>query len=169
MVERARKNNTNQQVPARWNVLTERIRKDHPKFRRLSYGKLRKTAASLIRQFAGGEVAGVFLAHRQPVESDDLLEIYANRPFGKVFDALRRVGEYLQPMFDAAPPAPFFEAAVSSSLNISLGTVKEIKRLRAKGVGPTEIARRLGASRMTVCGGTGTEKGAGFGRQDGTS
>jgi hypothetical protein len=150
MVERTRKNNTNQQIPARWNALTERIRKDHPDFRRLSFGKLRKTAASLVRQFADGEGAGVFLAHGQPVESDDLLEIYSNRPFGKVFDALRRVGEYLQPVFDAAPPDPFSVAAVSSSLNISLGTVKEIKRLRAEGVGPTEIARRLGVSRMTV-------------------
>jgi hypothetical protein len=83
-------------------------------------------------------------------ESDDLLEIYANRPFAKVFDALRRVAGYLQPVFDAAPPDPFSEAAVSPSLNISLGKVKEIKRLRAEGVGPTEIARRLGVSRMTV-------------------
>ncbi len=150
MVERTRKNNTNQQIPARWNALTERIRKDHPEFRRLSYGKLRKTAASLVRRFADGEIAGVFLAHGQPAKSDDLLEIYSNRPFGKVFDALRRVGEYLQPVFHAAPPDPFSVAAVSSSLNISLGTVKEIKRLRAEGVGPTEIARRLGVSRMTV-------------------
>lgn len=150
MVERTRKNNTNQQIPARWNALTERIMKDHPEFRRLSYGKLRKIAASLVRRFADGEGAGVFLAHGQPVESDDLLEIYTNRPFGKVFDALWRVGEYLQPAFDAAPPDPFSVAAVSSSLNISLGTVKEIKRLRAEGVGPTEIARRLGVSRMTV-------------------
>jgi hypothetical protein len=150
MVERTGKGNTNQQIPARWNALTERIRKDHPDFRRLSFGKLRKTAASLIRRFADGEVAGVFPAHGQPVESDDLLEIYSNRPFGKVFDALRRVGKYLQPVFDAAPPDPFSVAAVSRKLNISPGMVKEIKRLRLEGVGPTEIARRLGVSRMTV-------------------
>ena len=77
-------------------------------FRRLSYGKLRKTAASLIRRFADGEVAGVFLAHGQPVESDDLLEIYSNRPFGKVFDALRRVGEYLQPRVRCRAARPVF-------------------------------------------------------------
>ena len=150
LVERTGKDNTNQQIPARWNALTDRIRKDHPEFRKLSFGKLRKTASSLVRRLADGETAGVFLAHGQPVETDDLLEVYTDRPFAKVFDALRRVGEYLQPMFDAAPSDPFSETAVSRSLNISLGTVKEIKRLRAEGVGPTEIARKLGVSRWTV-------------------
>jgi hypothetical protein len=75
--------------------------------RRLSFGKLRKTAGNLIRQFADGEVAGVFLCHGQPVESDDLLDLYTARPFGRVFQAIRDVEKHLEPMFEAAGSTPF--------------------------------------------------------------
>jgi hypothetical protein len=44
----------------------------------------------------------VFLSRSQPVETDDLLKIYANRPYGNVFEPFRRVAGCLQTVFDAA-------------------------------------------------------------------
>jgi hypothetical protein len=35
--------------------------------------------------------------------TDDLLDLYSNRPFGKVRTALREMRCRLQPMFDACP------------------------------------------------------------------
>src|SRR6185437_2278591 len=69
-------NHPNFQIPNRWFQLTERIRKDHPTFRRLSFNKLRKTSGNLMRSKAGGEIAGVFLCHGTPVRSDCLLDVY---------------------------------------------------------------------------------------------
>ena len=99
--------NPDQRVPNMLSRLIQRVRADGKEIRSLSFGKLRKTAGNLVRQFAGGEVAGVFLCHGQPVNSDNLLDVYTSRPFGKVFQATRQVEEYLQPMFEAAGPTPF--------------------------------------------------------------
>ena len=62
----------------------------HPEgVRRLSLGKLRKTAGDMIKAIADGEVSGVFLHHGKPVKTDDLSDIYTNRHFDKVFMAQR--------------------------------------------------------------------------------
>jgi hypothetical protein len=58
--------------------ITERVRKDQTDFRGLSYNKLRKTAANLVREQADGEVAAVFLCHGTPVRADALLDVYTN-------------------------------------------------------------------------------------------
>ena len=51
----------NMRIPNTWNTLLKRIRrKDFPTFRKLSFNKLRKTAASFVRRKYGGEVAGMF-------------------------------------------------------------------------------------------------------------
>lgn len=71
----------------------------------LSFKFLRKTAAQLVRNFSDGEVAGCFLSHGQPVATDDLADVYSNRPFAKVAEALGKVEKQLAPMFDAAPGA----------------------------------------------------------------
>jgi hypothetical protein len=99
--------NRNQQIPNRFADIIRRVRTDHEDFRSLSFGKLRKTAGDLIRRFSDGEIFGVFMSHGQPVVSDDLADVYSNRPFGKVFAAIRKVQEFLTPMFDAAGPMPF--------------------------------------------------------------
>ena len=75
-------NNANVQLPNAWFHLTERVRKDHSTFRRLSLNKLRKTAGNLIRDEAGGEVAGVFLCHGLPVRADSQLDRYFTSPEG---------------------------------------------------------------------------------------
>lgn len=99
--------NANQQIPNRFRDLIERVKADDKQIRTLSFNKLRKTAGDLIRRFADGETAGIFLCHGQPVESDELLDDYTNRPFEKVFEGIRRVEEFLQPVFTAAGSEPF--------------------------------------------------------------
>ena len=99
--------NPNQQIPNRFSDLVRRVRANGEDIRSLSFGKLRKTAGNLVRQFAGGEVAGVFLCHGQPVATDNLLDLYTGRPFGRVFQAIREVEKHLKPMFEAAGRTPF--------------------------------------------------------------
>jgi hypothetical protein len=82
-------------VTNRWAHLNERVRKTCPGFPRLSFNKLRKTAADLIRQVSDGETAGVFLCHGQPVRTDSLADAYTNRDFAKVFAAIQAVRERL--------------------------------------------------------------------------
>lgn len=86
-----------------YNGVVRRIRADHPDFRKLSFGKLRKTAGNLIKRFSDGETAGVFLCHGTPVRTDALSDVYTNRDFAKVFAAIREVELYLKPVFEAAP------------------------------------------------------------------
>lgn len=85
--------------------LMDRIQKDkdNEAFPRLSPKSLRKTAGNLMRDTAGGEVMGVFLAHGKPVKNDDLAEQYSNRPYARVFEALGALNLRLQPLWDAVP------------------------------------------------------------------
>lgn len=93
--------------PNQFTRLKQRIQKDGHEISNLSFGKLRKTAADLIRRFSGGKVAGVFLCHGQPVRTDDSADVYTNRPFGKVFAAIRQGETHLQAVFEAAGAEPF--------------------------------------------------------------
>lgn len=101
--------NRAQEIPNAWAALTRRIRADHPDFPKLSFNKLRKTAQDNIRDIAGGEVCGIFAAHGKAVPSDELLDVYTNRPWDKVFAACRQWGEKLAAMFGSVAE-PFKEA-----------------------------------------------------------
>ena len=101
--------NPNQRIPNIFDLVVGRVRKDHGTFPKMSFGKLRKTGANLVKRFSDGEVAATFLCHGQAVKVDDLADVYTDRPIGKVFMALRKVEELLQPMFAAAPANPFPE------------------------------------------------------------
>jgi len=90
--------NANQYIPNRFDRLIKRIQEDGHPIRKLSFGKLRKTATDLVKRFSDGEVAGVFDCHGSPVKSDTLSDLYSNRPFGKVFKAIREVEDYLKPV-----------------------------------------------------------------------
>ena len=81
--------NANQFIPNHFARLVKRIRDDGNEIQKLSFNKLRKTGSQLIRQFSDGEIAGVFECHGQPVKSDALSDAYTNRPFGRVFQAIR--------------------------------------------------------------------------------
>lgn len=142
--------NRNQRLPNMWDGLLRRVRKDHPKFRRLSYGKIRKTAGNLVKRFSDGEVAGVFLRHGKVVKSDDLIDLYTNRPFAKVFQALREVEKYLEPMFAAIPPDPFPENRKKGGPNITPGQIGRIRKLRRQGFKIKKIAELVGVTTQTV-------------------
>jgi hypothetical protein len=126
------------------------VQKDHPDFRVLSLGKLRKTAGDLVKQFSDGEIAGVFLRHGKVVKTDDLADVYTNRPFGKMFAALRQVEKYLQPMFDATPVDPYPEKRKMGGPNITPGQIQRIRKMRQQGYKVLKIAEDVGVTRQTV-------------------
>jgi integrase len=141
--------NPNQQIPNMWQRLIKRVRKDQPGFKALPYKYLRKTASTLMRRIAGGEVASMFLAHGRAT-GDELLVIYAQRPFAKVFRALKILRRKFAPLF-AKVPDPFPADGVPETRpEISLGKIRRIKELRAQGFKVCHICRELGVSRTTV-------------------
>lgn len=141
LIEPTKSNFRGAYIPNRWATLLKRVRQDHPDFRSLSFNKLRKTAGNLIRLFADGEVAGVFLCHGQAVRTDDLADVYTNRPFAKVFEAQEQVWEHLKDIF---------VGEVYADAKISVGTIKKIKELHQKGLPASEIARQCGVAESTV-------------------
>ena len=124
-----------------------RIQNDYPSFPSLSFGKLRKTAANLVRQVADGEVAGIFLCHGSPVKSDDLIGLYTDIPFPKVFNAQRRLEEVLQPVFQAAPEDLFSQPTQQYT---SLKKIKRIFDLKSDGKSVRQIAEDVGLSKSAV-------------------
>jgi hypothetical protein len=130
-----------------WSRLTKRIRLDHSGFPSLPFSSLRDTAGNLVRHAADGEVAAVFLLHGKPVKKDDLLDLYTNRPFGKLFSALRQIEQDLKPVFDAAPPDPWIQPMQQYT---TLGKREQILALRKEGKRPSEIAEEIGVSKTTV-------------------
>jgi len=142
--------NHSSRIPNLWREgLCKRIQKDYPKFRLLSFGKLRKTAGDLVKRCSNGEISGVFLCHGNPVKSDTLQDIYTNRPFGKVFEANMEVAEHLAPMF-AKCDEPFPFKQKKGGANITRQQVAKIRQLRSQGVSPTQIAEQVGVSPQTV-------------------
>ena len=148
LVEPTKSNFTGAYVPNRWATLLKRIRQDIPAFRKLSFNKLRKTAGDLIRQASDGEISGVFLCHGQAVKTDDLADVYTNRPFAKVFEAQDRVWKDLKDIF---------VGEVYEDNKISIGTIKKIKALHEKGLPVSEIAEQCGVAESTVRDHTRTE------------
>lgn len=145
-------NHPNYQIPNGWYSLTKRIRKDkelHGNFRELSFNKLRKTAGNLIRREADGEIAGVFLCHGTPVRSDELLDLYTNRPFAKLFEALDRLGLKLRPLW-ASVAEPFPEKRPQGGPNISRGMIQRIQAMRQQGYKLKFIAKKFGIDISTA-------------------
>jgi integrase len=141
LVEPTKGNFRGAYIPNRWNYLIRRINKDDPGFRKLSFNKLRKTAGNLIRTFSDGEIAGVFLCHGQAVKTDDLADVYTNRPFGKVFEAQDRVWEFLRDVFVGQP---------IGECKTSVGTVRKIRELHEQGVPVQKIAELCNVAVSTV-------------------
>ncbi len=94
--------NANQQIANRFASLIARIQEaGHKDFAKRPFKMVRKTAATMIREIADGEIQGLFTCHGQPVKTDDLADVYAVRPFGKLFVALRALRSRLEPVFRA--------------------------------------------------------------------
>jgi hypothetical protein len=139
--------NRSQNFNRRWSDLTKRVKADFPNFPVLSFGKLRKTAGNLVRVIADGEISGVFLCHGKPVETDDLSDVYTDRPFAKVFEALSRLEAKLTPVFDAAPRDLFTQPMQQYT---GLKKAKRILQLHEEGKPVREIAEAVGLSKTTV-------------------
>jgi hypothetical protein len=143
-------NNRNNKIPNAWGKLLGRIRKDRSEFRKLSFNKLRKTAGNLVRQFADGETAFVFLSHGTPCKAGDLLDLYTNKNFNKVFLALDAVRLHLAPMFArVAVPFPAADAKEERPA-LSRGTISKSRRLRQQGFKVAKIAEEIGISEGPV-------------------
>ncbi|MGA2497437.1 MAG: tyrosine-type recombinase/integrase [Tepidisphaeraceae bacterium] len=95
-----------QRIAIAWMRLIDRVQAAQPGFRRLSFKHLRKTAGQLVRDRSNGEIAGVFLCHGQAVATDDLADVYTNRPFDKVGATLAIVHRDLLPMFEGGRRGP---------------------------------------------------------------
>jgi DNA-binding CsgD family transcriptional regulator len=141
-------NNYSSRVPNIWTKLLQRIQKDIPGFRVLSFNKLRKTAANLVRKAGDGEIAAVFLCHGQSVKSDDLNDIYTNRPFDKVFQTLDAVRTVLAPVFTV--PDPFAATARRRNPSLTLAVRERIVALRREGKSYNEIVCACGVAIDTV-------------------
>jgi hypothetical protein len=139
--------NANQLIPNHWERLIKRIQDDGHEIRSLSFGKLRKTASDLIKRFSDGEIAGVFDCHGTPVKSDSLSDVYTNRPFGRVFQAIREVQGYLAPIFCEAGPAPF---APQAQAYTKRSTIDRIIELYEAGFATGQIAAAVGLSDAAV-------------------
>jgi hypothetical protein len=142
-----RKSGRNNQVANAWNRLTERVRKDIPEFRELSFGKLRKTGSQLVWHAADAETASLFLAHGNPCD-DDLLVFYANRPFKRLFSTLALLEHQLQAVWDSV--AEPFAVRAKGGPNITRAVIDRIQQLAREGWTHVAIAKELGVSRNTV-------------------
>ena len=144
--KRSVKGNPSRQIPSAFARIHKRIIDDGNEITKLPFKHLRKKAGDLIRRFSDGEVAGVFLLHGSPVTTDKLSDVYTNRPFGKVYDAIQRVEEYLQPIFEEASD-PTFEQPQAYTSRKTIDRIAEMKR---EGKSVREIAEVTGKSRGTV-------------------
>jgi integrase len=138
----------NVQIANAWTRLHQRVCKDHPGFRRLSFNKLRKTAINFVRLDAGEEVAALFAAHGKEV-TDDLLKHYSNRRWGALHAAIWNIRAKYAVVFDAVAE-PFPPGEVKGGANISVATIDEIIRRRKGGERISAIAEAMNLSRETV-------------------
>ena len=149
LVKQTDNGNRSSRIANLWEAgLCSRIRKDHANFPSLSFGKLWKTAGEMVKQQSDGEVAAVFICHGQPVQSDDLLDLYTNRPFARLFEAIRSVRQRLDKVFQVQadwPPEP-----KKGGPNITRRTSDEIDRLLQEGLPVADVAQQVGVSRMAV-------------------
>lgn len=149
--------NPNHKLTNYWTRLVKRVQREHPDFRHLPHENLRDTIANMIRQeykregVHSSEIASIYLCHGRPYKTDNLLEVYANRPFGQVFDACLWLQEKLQPMFDSTPADPFpQQRKTGGGGRLRRKVSSQIRRLEKLGMKKTEIAKKLDISVATV-------------------
>ena len=142
-------NNNNQKIRNSWNRLMKRVRqeKDNSDFPRLSFGKLRKTAASWMRRVGGGEMASIFIAHGKAT-GDSLLDLYADRQFRKLFKCQKRIWKKLQGVLTGAFPEPKPHKPTSHRLEDALK--KRIQKLMRQGYRLSKIAEVTNTPYTTV-------------------
>lgn len=149
LVKQTKACNRSSRIANLWeNGLCQRIRADNKTFRKLSFGKLRKTATNLVRQIGGGEAASLFVCHGTPISSDELLEAYANRPFAKLFASIKAMRTQLQAVFEFQVEWP--EARKKGGANLSVGEIERIDDLLADNIPVSKIAKEIGVAPTTI-------------------
>lgn len=139
----------NSQIANAWIRLITRVRKDHPKFRKLSFNKLRKTGGNWMRQNHGEVLADLYLSHGQPAQGDGVIAAYTNERWRDLHAAVRQMHQWLDPVFtNVTDPFPAKEKL--GGANISRGKIDQIIALASAGNKPNVIAERLNISRETV-------------------
>jgi hypothetical protein len=135
-------------IAKEWRATLRKAEKVSPGFRRLAFKMLRKTAGNLIKRASDGETAGVFLCHGRTVRTDILADVYTDRNFLRVFEALAKVRERLAPVFSVGDPFPEGKRLAKSAL--PQGERERILALRKAGKSYVEIGRQVGVAPRTV-------------------
>jgi hypothetical protein len=145
--------NRSQDIPNIWSRLLDRVQKDVPEFRRLPFNSLRDTSGNFVRRIAGGETASLHLAHKHQT-SDENLRRYTNPMTRRHTKALLKLETKLARIFaDVAVPYPVEMKTVQSEgqvPNISVGKIRQIRKMYAQGFKRIRIAELVGVSRQTV-------------------
>ena len=79
------------------------------------------------------------------MKSDELLDLYTNRPFGKVFHALDKVGERLRHLW-ADVATPFFDVLKETKTTLSRHTIRRVQFMKRQGFKMSAIAESLAIS-----------------------
>lgn len=135
-----------QVVPNLWTRLHVRVEKDHPKFERRTFNKLRKSGATWVRNKAGVEVCSLYLSHGKKVMADH----YAAKAFRPVSKALRAIHKTLAPVLaTVADPFPE-EQKRAPNIIMPRSKVRRIQELRRQGYTIKKIAEITGVCTQTV-------------------
>ena len=86
-------------IAKRFSDLYDRVKKRHKEFRWLPFGSLRDVMSDTLAHKYDGELSSLVIAHGSPYKNDDLLECYANKPFGRLHTALKELRSHFAPMF----------------------------------------------------------------------
>jgi hypothetical protein len=127
-------------VTSAWHRLLDRVQKDQPEFRRLSFKRLCKTGAKAIRRIASGEIASMYVSHGEHTD-DDLLEAYAAADWIKLADALKVWHGEL----DLASVQ-----TTSTRTALPLSKIEQCKALWREGAKYKAIQKATGLSRATA-------------------
>lgn len=139
-----KKKNRSAQIPAAWNRLLDRVEKDFPNFRRLSFNSLRDTSSDMIEKMGGSDFASLHLAHKH-LSGDKSLRNYVNPNRKKHFELIRRLERKLLPIWEGVEPL-----VVEPKNYIGFAKIDQIKKLRSEGLSQEEVAKQVGVSKPTV-------------------
>lgn len=144
--------NANQYLANQWQGVVDRVKKDKPDFRDLSFNKLRKSGTTFLTSLpSGGEaIANLFLGHGYNYTEDANLTVYVNAPWPRLHTCVRELCDHFRPVWDAVPE-PFADPGLKKGgSNISVAKIGEIRALHAEGKRTGEIAKKVGVSTETV-------------------
>lgn len=143
------------EVAQDWHRLNQRIKKDIPGWRCLSFGKLRKTAFDRIKELAGahgGYIYSIFSCHvtAQRQSADEHVDRYTNVKFAETFRYSDQMGAGWADVFSSvADPFPVGQRRKPNTI-LPAATIEKIKRMRSQGFSYEAVRRETGVSAETI-------------------